>query len=134
MQAEGDHHRPLGRGTVQPSHEDPLDQRAGDRGPDHQDEHQGDQHRCTWWAGRELPVAERGDHPDRALGEVEHSRGGVGHHQTGGGDRVAGTEHDAEHGVLKETAHRIALIPPASRSGARGLSSRLRTSAASRTE
>ena len=48
----------------------------------------------TWCDGDQLPVAEGGDHPHRALGEVEDPRGGVGDHQAGGGDGVAGTEHD----------------------------------------
>ncbi len=59
----------------------------------------------------QLPVAEGGHHPHRALGEVEHPRGGVGHHQAGGGDGVAGTEHDPEDGVLEKVAHRTTSVP-----------------------
>ena len=109
-QSEGHHDRPLRGGPVQAAHQDPLHQRTGDRGAHDQDDQERHQHRHL--VGRDqLPVAERRHHSHRALGEVEDARGGVGHHQAGGGDGVPGSEHDPEDGVLQEVAHRSTPVP-----------------------
>ena len=78
------------------AHEDALDQRAHERRGDEHGEDQGNEG-LDPPVHLELPEHVGEEHADRALGEVEDARGGVGDHQTGGGDgvhRSVGDAHD----------------------------------------
>ena len=69
--------------------------KAPNNGREHEQHH--DERRAARPAHREaeLPVAERAEHADRAVGEIEDASGRVGEHQSARADRVDGAEREA---------------------------------------
>ena len=73
--------RTVSGASREPAHDRPLDEHA-ERGRQHEQDR-----RPSATGARpppldvELPVGEGAEHPDRAMGEVEDARGGVGEHQ-----------------------------------------------------
>ncbi len=65
-----DHERELDRPPVEAAHDDAVDQRAQERCEHKQDEHQREWDRPVIAHGQ-IPVGEGGQHPDRAMGDVE---------------------------------------------------------------
>ena len=95
QQPEGDDERHLDGRAVQPAHEHPLDEGAQQRGHDEDDEDEGQRHRPAV-LDRQLPVRERGEHADGAMGEVEDARRDVGDDEAGGGEGVDAAHDQAD--------------------------------------
>ena len=81
--------------VLEPADDDPLDGGAEQRGDDAEHHEQGDRRRPAP-LDPQLPVDEGGQHPEGAVGEVEDARGGVGHDEAAGRDRVDGGRDEPE--------------------------------------
>ncbi len=100
--AERGHDAGERRGAPQPPHDQQVRQRA-DQGAGEEAGRPGDDDVVA--VALDLPLDVRPDHADRAVGEVEHARAAVDHHQALGGQGVQRAEAEAQQGEPDDFLH-----------------------------